>query len=205
MKLPRGLYGIADAGFGDPVALGTSLAAAGVEVIQLRAKGVARVRVLAWAEALRSALPDVVLIANDDPTIARDAALDGVHLGDDDPSIEEARAVLGPDALIGRSTRSLDAVLASQHADYLGFGPVFSTVTRAGSPEPRGVALLAEVVRASAIPVVAIGGIDPTNVAAVRAAGAHGWAVVSALLRSANLGDTVEKMSSGGRGRDRGR
>ena len=205
MRLPRGLYGIADAGFGDPVALGTSLAVAGVEVIQLRAKGVERARVLAWAEALRSALPDVVLIANDDPTIARDAALDGVHLGDDDPSIEEARAILGTGALIGRSTRSLDAVLAFQHADYLGFGPIFSTVTRAGSPEPRGVALLAEAVRASAIPVVAIGGIDPTNVAAVRATGAHGWAVVSALLRSPNLGDTVEKMSPGGRGRHRAR
>jgi thiamine-phosphate pyrophosphorylase len=203
VRLPRGLYGIADAGFGDPVALGTSLARAGVEVIQLRAKGVERARVLAWAEALRAALPEVVLIANDDPTVALDARLDGVHLGDDDPSIEEARAIVGPAALIGRSTRSLDAVRAYQHADYLGFGPVFATVTRAGSPEPRGVALLAEAVRASAVPIVAIGGIDPTNVAAVQATGAHGWAVITALLRAPELGDTVEKMSSGGRGRHR--
>ena len=105
--------------------------------------------------------------------------------------------------LVGRSTRSLDAVRAYQHADYLGFGPVFATVTRVGSPEPRGVALLAEAVRTSAIPVVAIGGIDEANVSEVQAAGAHGWAVVSALLRAPNLGDTVEKMSAGGRGRHR--
>jgi thiamine-phosphate pyrophosphorylase len=205
VKLPRGLYGIADAGFGDPVALGSALGGAGVEVVQLRAKGVERARVLAWAQGLRAALPDAVLIANDDPTIARDAGLDGVHLGDDDPSIEEARAILGPRALVGRSTRSLEAVRAYQHADYLGFGPVFATVTRMGSPSPRGLDLLAEAVRASAIPVVAIGGIDPTNVLEVQATGAHGWAVVSALLQAADLGDTVEKMSPGGRGRHRER
>lgn len=205
MRLPRGLYGIADAGFGDPVALGEALGRAGVAVVQLRAKGVERGRVLAWAQALRQALPGVVLIANDDPTIARDAGLDGVHLGDDDPSIEEARAIVGPGALVGRSTRSLEAVRAYQHADYLGFGPVFATVTRVGSPEPRGVELLAEAVRSSAIPIVAIGGIDPTNVGLVQATGVHGWAVVSALLRAQNLGHTVEKMSSGGRGRDRER
>ncbi len=205
MRLPPGLYAIADAGFGDPVALGLALGNAGVEVIQLRAKGEERGRVLAWAKALRAALPQVVLIANDDPTIARDAHFDGVHLGDDDPSVEAARAVVGPGALIGRSTRSLDAVLAHQDADYLGFGPVFATSTRAGSPEPRGTALLAEVVRASDRPVVAIGGIDPGNLAAVRATGVHGWAVISALLRSSELGDTVEKMSAGGRGRHRER
>jgi thiamine-phosphate diphosphorylase len=205
VRLPRGLYGIADAGFGDPVALGLALGRAGVAVIQLRAKGVERARVLAWAQGLRVALPDVILIANDDPTIARDAGLDGVHLGDDDPSIEEARAILGPRALVGRSTRSVEAVRAYQHADYLGFGPVYATVTRLGSPAPRGVGLLAEVVRASAIPVVAIGGIDGVNVREVQATGAHGWAVVSALLRAPDLGDTVEKMSPGGRGRHRQR
>ena len=205
MTLPRGLYGIADAGFGDPVAFGKALGLAGVGLVQLRAKGVDRALVLAWAQALRQALPDVVLIANDDPTIARDAGLDGVHLGDDDPSIEEAREIVGPGALVGRSTRSLEAVRAYQHADYLGFGPVFATVTRVGSPEPRGVERLAEAVRSSAIPIVAIGGIDPTNVGAVQATGVHGWAVVSALLRAPNLGDTVEKMSSGGRGRHRER
>jgi thiamine-phosphate pyrophosphorylase len=203
MTLPAGLYGIADAGFGDPVALGTALGRAGVAVVQLRAKGVDRGRVLSWAQALRAALPDVVLIANDDPTIARDAGLDGVHLGDDDPSIEEAREIVGHNGLVGRSTRSIEAVRAYQHADYLGFGPIFATATRVGSPEPRGVGLLAQAVRASAVPIIAIGGIDPTNVHEVQATGAHGWAVVSALLRAANLGDTVEKMSAGGRGRHR--
>lgn len=203
MTLPRGLYGIADAGFGDPKALGVALGRAGVAVVQLRAKGVERGRVLAWAREMRAALPDVVLIANDDPTIARDAGLDGVHLGDDDPTIEEAREIVGPGALVGRSTRSIEAVRAYQHADYLGFGPVFTTVTRVGSPEPRGVGLLAEAVRSSAIPIVAIGGIDEANVLEVQATGVHGWAVVSALLRAPDLGNTVEKMSPGGRGRRR--
>jgi thiamine-phosphate pyrophosphorylase len=201
VRLPPGLYGIADAAFGDPVALGSLLAGAGVAVVQLRAKGVGRPRVLEWAEALRSALPDVVLVANDDPTIARDARLDGVHLGDDDPSVAEARAIVGPGVLVGRSTRTLEAVRRHQDADYLGFGPIFATTTRAGSPEPRGVARLAEAVQASARPIVAIGGIDPTNVGAVRETGAHGWAAVSALLLATDLGDTVRTMSAGGRGR----
>jgi thiamine-phosphate pyrophosphorylase len=195
MMLPRGLYAIADSGFGDPVAFGVALGAAGVRVIQLRAKGAPRAQVLVWAKALRAALPQVVLIANDDPTIARDAGFDGVHLGDDDPSVGDARAIVGPHVLIGRSTRTLEAVRRHQHADYLGFGPIFATTTRHGSPEPRGVELLAEAVRSSERPIVAIGGIGLGNVSAVQATGVHGWAVISALSGPGDLRDTLDKMS----------
>jgi thiamine-phosphate pyrophosphorylase len=92
-------------------------------------------------------------------------------------------------------------VRAYQNADYLGFGPVFATVTRVGSPEPQASRSLPKRSDRSAIPIVAIGGIDPTNVHEVEATGAHGWAVVSALLRAADLGHTVETLSPGGRGR----
>jgi thiamine-phosphate pyrophosphorylase len=195
LNLPRGLYGIADADFGDPVALGILLAGAGVPVVQLRAKGFPRARVLEWARALRTALPRTLLLVNDDPTIARDVGADGVHLGDDDPPVDEARAILPSGSLVGRSTRSLEAVLRHQDADYLGFGPIFQTVTRAGSPAPRGTALLGEAVRSSGRPIVAIGGISPENVGSVIRTGAHGWAVISALLRADDMRAAVQRLS----------
>ncbi len=189
--LPRGLYGIADAGFGDPVALGLALADAGVEVIQLRAKGWSEADLL---EAARALLPGLrargsLLIVNDSLAVAAEIGADGVHLGQEDPpwDLTEARAALPPGALIGRSTRTLEQVLAAQDADYLGFGPVYATTTRAGSPAPRGPALLAEAVRLSARPVVAIGGIGPEGLAEVKAAGAWGWAVISSLLTAPSL------------------
>lgn len=190
-RLPRGLYGIADAGFGDPVALGVALAEAGVAVVQIRAKDWSYEDLLA---ATRELLPELrargaLLIVNDSLRVAAELGADGVHLGQEDPpwDLREARAALPTGALIGRSTRTLEQVRAAQDADYLGFGPIFATTTRAGSPPPRGTALLAEAVAISARPVVAIGGIKAEDLPSLRAAGAWGWAVISALLGSEDL------------------
>lgn len=196
--LPRGLYGIADAGFGDPVALGVALAEAGVATVQIRAKG--------WSEddlqaASRELLPALrargaLLVVNDSLEVAARVGADGLHLGQDDPPFDlaQARAALPPSALIGRSTHSLAQVAAAQDADYLGFGPIFATGTKVGADTPRGVALLAEAVAASARPIVAIGGIDEAGLPAVRATGVWGWAVISALLRAPDLASAVQRM-----------
>ena len=191
MPLPAGLYTIADADFGDPVALGLALARAGAATVQLRAKG--------WSpsaveRAARALLPELtargcLLVVNDHLDVAAAVGAPAVHLGQEDgpARIDEARAALPPGVLIGRSTRTLEQVAQAQDADYIGFGPVFATTTRAGSPAPRGTALLAQAVAASRIPVVAIGGISADNVASVRASGAHAWAVISALLTAPDL------------------
>ena len=191
MPLPAGLYTVADAAFGDPVALGLSLARAGARVVQLRAKGWAPEQVEAAARVL---LPELrvrgcLLIINDHLAVAATTGADGVHLGQDDrpTSIAEARAALNPGALVGRSTHTLEQVQAASDADYLGFGPIFATTTGAEGLEPRGVASLEEAVATSRVPIVAIGGITPTNVHSVRYAGAHGWAVISALVGAPDL------------------
>ncbi len=191
--LPPGLYGIADAAFGDPVVLGGALYAGGCPVVQLRCKGwpaaerlaaatellgLAREQRLAWAH-------EPLLIVNDDLEAARRSGAHGLHLGQDDGPLAEARALLGPAALIGRSTHTLAQVEAANQegADYIGFGPVFPTGTKADADAVVGLELLAEAVHRSRCPVVAIGGITEARLSSVRARGARGWAVISDLLR----------------------
>lgn len=168
----RGLYGMADAGFGDPLAQVRLLAAEGVSPIQLRCKGWPRDRV---REIALAALPlGVMLILNDDAALAAELGL-MAHLGDGDG------AALGPH---GRSTHTLAQVRAEREADYIGFGPVFGTATKHSPWSPRGVDLLAEAAAASQRPVVAIGGITRENLALVKASGVAGWAVIGDIWRS---------------------
>ena len=179
MTLRPGLYGIADAGFGDPVALGHALLAGGASTLQLRCKGWPPARVAEAARALQPACRrhGVPLVINDHLALVEAGLGDGVHLGQDDGPFDRAR--LPPGTLVGRSTHDLDQVRAAD-ADYLGFGPVFGTTTKdAGTA--RGVERLAEACRATALPVVAIGGITLATLPAVRSAGAHAWAVISAI------------------------
>lgn len=182
--VPRGLYGVADSSFGDVVAQARMLAEAGVGVVQLRCKG--------WSqEAIAEAAARCVglgplLVVNDAVGVAR-ALGAWTHLGQGDGE--------GPvDIPFGRSCHELtevDAIASLLHAGrgpvpaYIGFGPVFGTVTKDTGYTPRGVGLLAEVVRRSPVPVVAIGGITLEAAAAVRAAGAWGQAVIGGIWRSA--------------------
>ncbi len=198
-RLPPGLYGIADAGFGDPVELGLALADAGCRVVQLRAKGWDTARLDDAARRLAGPLREraTLLIVNDRPDVARRAQAGGVHLGQDDGPANSVRAAFGPSLVIGRSTHSLAqvrAACADPAIDYLGFGPVFSTRTRDGAGAALGVALLAEAVRISTAPVVAIGGITPARLPAVRSTGVHGWAVISAILGADDLESAARLM-----------
>jgi len=185
MTLAPGLYGIADTTFGDPLTLGLALADGGARVIQLRAKDWTTAQRVAACRALVEHLRPrgVRLVMNDDLLAAEHGHADGLHLGQDDGSLSTARAILGPDALLGRSTHNLEHVRrVDREADYIGFGPVFHTQTKRAAGHARGLDSLREAVAESVLPVVAIGGIRHAHLPAVRATGARHWAVISDIL-----------------------
>ncbi|MDP2315724.1 MAG: thiamine phosphate synthase [Pseudomonadota bacterium] len=171
--LPPGLYGIVEPALGDPLDQARLLAEEGAAAVQLRCKGWPRERLLALALAAR-ALP-IVVIVNDDVAVAEAAGL-AVHIGQDDG--------IDPAIPFGRSTHTPAQAAAPGRAAYIGFGPVFGTASKETPWSARGAALLAEAVRVAPVPVVAIGGISVETLPAVRAAGAHGWAVIGAIWRS---------------------
>jgi len=187
VTLAPGLYGIADAAFGDPVALGRALLAGGVRTLQLRCKGWPVVRVAQAAAALEApcAARGVTLVINDHPSLVR--GLRGLHLGQDDGGFD--RSSLPPGCLVGRSTHDLGQLARAEieGVDYVGFGPVFATRTKVGAPPARGLDRLREAVEQSSLPVVAIGGITAENLASVRATGVHAWAVISAILAAPDV------------------
>lgn len=191
------LYGIVDLGYVSQADLRRAceeLIRGGVGVIQLRAKGHREAEVLHWGRELlplcRSA--GVPFIVNDFPEVAKELDADGVHIGQDDGSLEETREVVGEAMLVGRSTHSVEqARLALEEGfDYIGFGPLFPTPTKAGRPGIgiENVSLVQEEVGAK-IPVFCIGGIRRDNLALVRESGAKRVVIVSDVL----LADDTEK------------
>lgn len=186
----KGLYGIADASFGDPVALGRALISGGACAVQVRCKGWPTAEIAAVLRALsgpcrRASIP---LIVNDNASLH--ALCDGVHLGQDDGAFP---ADCG---LRGRSTHSqeqLHAALA-EGVDYVGFGPVFGSTTKPEAGSAKGIDRLGEIVRISQVPVVAIGGIRPENLDAVKGSGAQAWAVISAVLGASDVAAVARSM-----------
>ena len=167
----------------------------GVHWIQYRDKENPRRQIHQNAVMLRQITKGVraVLTVNDHSDIALVAEADGVHLGQDDLPIREARKIMGKDKIIGISTHSPEQAVEAERngADYIGFGPVFHTGTKdAGSP--KGIAVLREIRKEIGIPVVAIGGITLENLISVFETGVDAVAVASAILR----GDVEENAKS---------
>jgi hydroxymethylpyrimidine kinase / phosphomethylpyrimidine kinase / thiamine-phosphate diphosphorylase len=127
----------------------------------------------------------ITFIVNDDPALAVELDADGVHLGQEDMAVAEARRILGPERIIGVSTHTLEEALRSEAegADYIGFGAMFPTDSKDVSFMP-GPAALSEVRKRVRIPMVAIGGINRDNAAEVIDAGADAIAVISSVLSS---------------------
>ena len=158
---------------------------AGVRWIQYRNKDGSRREIFRESVNLRKITRDfnTMLIINDHADIALAADADGVHLGQDDLPLKEARKIIGRDKIIGISTHNLDEAIDAGRsgADYIGFGPIFHTITKdAGSP--KGISLLGEIKNKVHIPVVAIGGINLENAGSVFETGADAIAVSSAIL-----------------------
>jgi hydroxymethylpyrimidine kinase/phosphomethylpyrimidine kinase/thiamine-phosphate diphosphorylase len=157
----------------------------GVRVVQYRAKHQSPTERMAMAEQLQAACraSGAKLIINDFPELAREVDADGVHLGQDDMSVGQARQLLGRDKLIGISTHNVDEALkAESHgADYVALGSVFATGSKDGAAVV-GIDTLSKVRRAVRIPLVAIGGIDPAGAELAIAAGADAVAVLSGIM-----------------------
>lgn len=158
----------------------------GVDIVQLRDKESSREALIPLAEGLREACgrAGALFTVNDYVELARLVGADGVHLGEDDAPTRRARAVLGPDAVVGRSAGSVEVALEAVRggADYLGVGAVFATPTK-----PDGEVAGLDLIRALAaenppVPWFAIGGVTLETAPAVAAAGAPGFAVVRAVL-----------------------
>ncbi|MDY0189737.1 MAG: bifunctional hydroxymethylpyrimidine kinase/phosphomethylpyrimidine kinase [Desulfuromonas sp.] len=158
---------------------------AGVRVVQYRDKKRCTADKLQLAIELRQLCHQyqALLIINDQVELAQQCQADGVHLGQSDGSVSAARSVLGDRALIGVSTRTQQMALQAQQqgADYIGVGSVYPTATKQDAVHI-GIAGLQEIRRAVDIPIIAIGGIDSSGLAAVIQAGADGAAVVSAIM-----------------------
>lgn len=186
------LYLIADTGLVPDERLPTVVAAAlrgGVSCVQLRAKDHSTAAQVALARELRRACAraGVPFIVNDRLDVALAAGADGVHvghLGQEDLDPADARRLLGPERWIGVSVAGAAeaAAAAARGASYLSAGPMFATATKRDAGPAAGTALLAEVRRATDLPLVAIGGIRPEHAAALYAAGADGLAVGAAIL-----------------------
>jgi thiamine-phosphate pyrophosphorylase len=153
-----------------------------IDVLQLRDKSAPRESVRAAAERARAACAaaGTLFIVNDDPQLAREVDADGVHVGQHDMPVGEARAIVGAERIVGLSTHTPGQIDAARTADYIGVGPVYATPTKPGR-EPVGLELVRHAARHAAQPFFAIGGIDTENAAAVRAAGATRIAVVRAI------------------------
>lgn len=158
---------------------------AGAVWIQYREKEKSRKELYHEASKLRELTRryGAVLIVNDHPDIALAVDADGVHLGQEDLPLREARRLMGG-KIVGISTHSVSEAIDAFKggADYIGFGPVFRTATKEAG-EPRGTAMLGEIKRRVEMPVVAIGGISVENLPSVLDSGADAVAVASAVLR----------------------
>ncbi len=179
----RGLYAIV--GDDDPIGNARAAIAGGAGVVQVRMKRSPAGAVLAAArEIVALAGGRALVVVNDRADLALLAGADGVHVGEDDLPAAEARRLVGPGMLVGRSTRTLaearEAIRAG--ADHVGFGPMFGTRSKTLAAAPRGLDALREVAQGLGAPVVAIGGIALENVASVAGAGAAAAAIIEDLL-----------------------
>ena len=169
---------------GAPDALILAALRGGAHVIQLRDKRATDAQLLAQALRLKPAIraAGALLILNDRLSVALAAGADGLHIGQGDGDPIAARAALGPERILGLSIETLAQVaLIPQGVDYIGAGPVRATATKPDHAAPLGMAGLGQIVAASPVPVVAIGGLTLSDARPLRAMGCAGMALVSAI------------------------
>lgn len=194
------LYGIADLGYIQPDALETTvekMLEGGVDVLQLRAKEYEEHAVESFANRIvpLTEAAGVPLLLNDFPELVPSVGAQGAHVGQDDLPVQDARWRSGralqnevPPTLIGKSTHSPAQALAAaaEGADYIGFGPLFTTPTKPGRPAI-GLDAIAEVHASVSIPIFCIGGIKRENLERVLDAGARRVVVVSGILQAPDI------------------
>jgi len=182
------LYGILDTGYLPPeqfVVAARELIAGGAGILQIRAKRETAPEIEALARAVNpvTQAAGVPLIINDFAEIAAAVGCAGVHVGQEDAAIERARAIMGPNTIVGKSTHGLTQAVAaaSEGADYIGFGPLFATPTKPGRPAI-GLTEIEKVHRLVPVPIFCIGGITLDRLTDVQTAGAQRVVIVSEML-----------------------
>jgi thiamine-phosphate pyrophosphorylase len=194
-QLPRGLYVVADPRFLPPdtdlLDYISALAHAGAPTIQLRMKDVPATQVLETAKRVMKIRRKhrFFFVVNDHPEIARDVGADAVHVGKTDAAITQARAIVGPDVMVGYSSHSLDEAVAAAHAgaDYVAFGAIFPTATKGDGHPVQDLQKLSDVASAIQKPVVAIGGINRSNATDVWKCGVHALAMITGISRAPEI------------------
>ncbi|HAT50627.1 MAG: thiamine phosphate synthase [Nitrospirae bacterium] len=195
---PSGIYPILDATWlqqnlneeswpdNERIRLVRDMENAGIQSVQLRCKHSAdrcRPFFTRWLRVIRDEMELARVIINDHLRLAIELNADGVHVGQDDTAVTECRALLGSHRMIGLSTHNLveieDSLATS--VDYVGFGPLFATQSKADTKPVCGLDSLAEAVRKSQKPLVAIGGIGPENLYDIAMCGARAAAMISGL------------------------
>jgi thiamine-phosphate pyrophosphorylase len=173
----------------------------GIKAIQLREKDLDGKELFLLAEKIRDlcARHSAKLFINDRIDVACAVGADGVQLGKTSLPVETARALLGPTRMIGASTHSLEEAreAARRGADFVLFGPVYFTPSKASYGAPQGLAALKKLVANIALPVYAIGGINPENIGEVMGTGVRGVALISAVMAAGDpkvASQTIQKL-----------
>ena len=170
----------------------------GAKILQLRAKSLSSKEFLETARIIRKITKDkgTVFIVNDRVDIALLTDADGVHLGQGDLPVKEARRLLGNNKIIGYSTHNLREALEAVRlpVDYISFGPIFPTKTKEDAQTPKGLRWLSEVRKAVEIPIVAIGGITETNMVHVLKEGVEGVAMISEILTVKDISQKINRV-----------
>lgn len=163
----------------------------GATAVQLRDKQATGRELLQWARQLRdlTRAAGVLFLVNDRVDVALAVHADGVHVGQEDVPVADARQLMGPGRVVGASAGNVEEALQAEQAsaDYLGVGPVFPTATKPDAGEAIGVDGLRRIVQAVRLPVVAIGGITADNAGQAIRAGAVGVAVISAVATADDM------------------
>lgn len=186
---PRGLYAVCDDSVRPELPLedkAARLLDGGARVIQLRLKRTPMRDAVGVARSLNALCRErgAVLLINDRVDLCLLSGAHGVHLGDEDLPVPEARGLLPKDAIVGATVRDLEGArrAVAEGADYAGIGPVFLTTTKTVNAAPLGLDGLREIAAQSPLPLVAISGITLGNIAEVAATGVHNAAVISDAL-----------------------
>jgi thiamine-phosphate pyrophosphorylase len=198
VKLSSHFYAMVDPLAGhEPVELAGLMLDAGARVLQLRLKEASGRDFLAAARAIAAMCQkaDAMLLVNDRVDIAMLSGAAGVHLGQTDIPLRAARKLMGPRAIIGISTASVEQARTAESggADYIGFGPMY----RGGAKQitsAKGIGVLREVRAAVGIPIVAIGGITEQTIPEVLAAGADAAAIISDVVYAADVAEKIKRI-----------
>jgi thiamine-phosphate pyrophosphorylase len=198
LVMPR-LYVILDAELvrGDIQNIARDLISAGVRLLQYRGKNVSARAMLETSKGLAAATreQEATFFVNDRPDVAYLAGADGVHVGQDDLTVEQARGLVGPERWVGVSTHNPEQfqAAAATSADYIAIGPIFATNSKANPDPVVGTETIRKVRALTEKPIVAIGGIRLDRAAEVLEAGADSVAVISDILTASDPANRAEQ------------